>query len=370
MAAELDDIRAEIDSIDREIVRLLVARMQQVALVGEYKRKRNLPLYAPEREAAMSQKLTALCETAQPSAPLVNPHTARQSIHNIYRQIISSAYKVEGGLKVAYLGPEGTWSHQAAYNRFGNEVTFLACTTFEAIIHAVESNQADYGMLPIENSIAGFVSQTLDPLMRDTGVRICSQIKQPVHNCLLAAAPLPPEQLHTITSHPQALKQCSTWLSKHCPQARRLPADSTAAAAQLAAADTTGHTAALGSPMLEKIYKLHMLSETAQDDLSNTTRFVIVGKQGTRPTGKDRTSLAFSVNHTPGKLAAVLNIFHQYSINMLCLNARPMPSAPWRYLFFADVEGHHTASPLKECLEALRHNTAELIILGSYPDND
>ena len=353
---ELDEIRVEIDRIDASIVQLLKERVACVNRVGEIKKKTGSPLFVPERESAQMDKLAALNKGVLPE----------KALQSIYRQIISCGYLMEGGLRVAYLGPEGTWSHQAAVERFGDSVELIPYASFDLIFRAVERGEAHYGVVPIENSTYGFVSQTMDPLMGSKDLCICAQSHLHIRNCLLSNTPL--HEIRTLYSHPQVLGQCRAWLREHFPRAEQVAVVSTAAAARLAHDEAANGAAALGSRMVAEIYGLQVLETDIQDDPTNTTRFVIVGKQSTRPTGKDRTSLCFSVSNSSGKLVEVLEAFSRYQINIHCLDARPLRDVPWQYLFFMDVEGHRDAEPLKQCLDELQAAKTELKVLGSYPE--
>lgn len=353
---ELDNIRVEIDRIDASIVQLLKERMVCVHRVGEIKKDAGAPLFVPERESAQRKKLAELNGGVLPE----------QALLSIYRQIISCGYLLEGGLRVGYLGPEGTWSHQAARERFGESVTLIPYDSFELIFRAVERGDADYGVLPIENSTYGFVSQTMDPLMVSRDLRICAQSLLHVRNCLLSS--IPRAEITTIYSHPQVLGQCRAWLRENFPHAKQVPAASTAAAALLAKESAAQGAAALGSRLVAEMYGLDIAEADIQDDPSNTTRFIIIGKQTTRPTGQDRTSICFGVSNTPGTLSDVLSTFKKHGINIHCLDARPSRDLPWQYLFFIDVEGHQDEAPLKTCLDELCGTKAELKVLGSYPE--
>lgn len=353
---DLGKIRAEIDSIDASIVELLKKRMACVHEVGVVKKETSAPLFVPEREHAQMEKLAKLNGGVLPE----------EALQRIYRQIISCGYLLEGGLRIGYLGPEGTWSHQAARERFGDSVTLIPFPSFEHIIKAVERGEADYGVLPIENSTYGFVSQTMDPLMASTPLRICAQSHLRVRNCLLSA--IPREQIRTLYSHPQVIGQCRRWLRENFPTAEIISMSSTAAAVRLAKEEAAQGAAALGSRLASELYGLDILEADIQDDATNTTRFIIIGTQLTKPTGHDRTSICFGVSHTPGTLVGVLSTFKNHGINIYCLDARPLRDVPWQYLFFMDVAGHEEDEPLKTCLAELRAANTEFKVLGSYPE--
>ena len=352
---DLAKIRQEIDRIDASIVALLKERMECVHQVGETKKETGAPLFVPERESEQMKKLAALNGGVLPE----------QALQSIYRQIISCGYFLEGGLRVGYLGPEGTWSHQAALARFGDSVTFVPFPSFHHLFEAVERGEVNYSVVPIENSTDGAISQAMD-LMGSTSLRICAQTHQSIQHCLMAA--IPQEEIKIIYSHPQALAQCKQWLLQHFPHAEQISAASTAAAALLAKQEAAQGAAALGSPIAAKINGLSVLETSIQDKASNTTRFAIIGKQLTRPTGKDRSTICFGVPHTPGSLVDVLSLFKKHGVNIYCIDSRPTRNIAWEYLFYIDVDGHEDASPLKECLEELRTCSPMLKVLGSYPE--
>lgn len=352
---DLGKIRQEIDRIDAAIVELLKQRMECVHQVGEVKKENGSPLFVPERESEQRVKLAALNGGVLPE----------QALLSIYRQIISCGYLLEGGLRVGYLGPEGTWSHQAALARFGESVTLVPFPSFNHLFDAVERGDVNYSIVPIENSTDGSVSQAMD-LMGSTSLRICAQTHLHVQNCLISA--IPREQIKTLYSHPQVLGQCKMWLRQNFPQAELVSTASTAVAARIAVKDAAQGAAALGSRLLADLNGLTVLEANIQDKASNTTRFAIIGKQLTRPTGHDRTTICFIVPHTPGSLVDVLSVFKKYGINIYCIYSRPTRNIAWEYLFYIDVEGHEDEPPLRTCLEELRALSPMIKVLGSYPE--
>ena len=353
---EIEQLRGQIDRVDASIVELLKERMQYVHRVGEIKAADGSNLFVPERESAQREKLARLNAGVLPDEALLR----------IYRQIISCGYLLEGGLRVGYLGPEGTWSHQAALARFGESVTLLPLPSFSHLFDAAERGEVDYAVAPIENNTAGFVTQTMDLLMDSADLRICAQHMQGVQNCLLANCER--EEIRTIYSHPQVLGQCRLWLQQNFPNAEQISSASTAAAAKLANAEAAKGVAALGSRLVGEINNLRVLEANIQDNVTNTTRFAVIGRQHTRPTGKDRTTICFGVPHVPGSLADVLLRFKEHGINIYCIDSRPARHMSWEYLFYIDVEGHEAAEPLQGCLDELRHGSPMVKVLGSYPE--
>lgn len=352
----LDQLRDEIDRIDAGIVDLLHRRAACVQQVGQLKKQTGAPLFVPERESALFEKLRRLNGNVLPEA----------SLESIYRQIVSCAFKLEGGFSVAYLGPEGTWSHQAARARFGDSIELIACPSFRDVFRAVEKQQAQYGVVPIENSSDGSVSQAMD-LFSESPLRICAQIRQEIRNCLLCNGER--EKISKIYSHPQVLGQCRLWLRENFPGVEQIAMSSTSAAALRAAEEAEQGAAALGSELSGRLHGLRVMEANVQDKANNTTRFAVIGMQQTQPSGHDRSTICFKVPHTPGTLVKVLQHFSDHRINLLCIDSRPTRDTPWEYLFYVDVEGHRLAEPLRSCLEELSAICPVCKVLGSYPED-
>ncbi len=352
----LEELRKEIDGIDARIVTLLKQRARCAHEVGNIKRAANAPIFVPERESALIRKLQQLNAGELPE----------KSLLAIYRQIVSMSFLLEDGMRIGYLGPEGTWSHQAALARFGESVEFIPFPSFEAVFSAVENEDINYGIIPIENSTHGSVSQAMDAF-RQTQLRICDQVHQSVQNCLMAN--IEKEAIRTIYSHPQVLGQCHQWLLQNFPHAGQVPTSSTTAAARIAREEADKGAAALGCPLAAALFGLNVLEEHIQDRASNTTRFAVIGRQSTKPSGHDRTTLCFCVPRSvAGSLATVLEHFRRHGVNLLCIDSRPTRDTPWEYLFYVDVEGHEAAEPLRSCLEELRTQCPMMKVLGSYPE--
>lgn len=351
----LDALREEIDRVDAQIVELLKERVACVHQVGAIKKESGSPIFVPERESKLITKILKLNDGVLPE----------QSLVSIYRQIMSCSFHLEGGMKVGFLGPEGTWSHQAALARFGESVEFIAYPSFSAVFDAVERELIDYGVIPIENSTDGSVSQAMDLLGR-TSLRICAQIHQNIRNCLLAK--IDRADIRSIYSHPQVLGQCRMWLQRHFPKAELVATSSTTVAARIARDDADRGAAALGGMQMAERNGLKILEANIQDIATNTTRFAIIGRQKTQPCGHDRTTICFSVPHTPGSLVDVLSIFKSHGINIHCIESRPSLHTAWEYLFYIDVAGHEAEEPLKTVLAELHDRTPMFKVLGSYPE--
>lgn len=351
----LPDIRRKIDEIDSQLLDLLSARADLVHQVGEVKKRDGLQIYAPEREEAL---LRSLVEKNKGRLP-------EKSIRAIYREIMSAALALEDDLKIAYLGPEGSWTHQAAIKKFGHSVNYSPLPNFAEVFDQVARRRADYGVVPIENSTEGAVSHTLD-LFVDSPLQICSQILLRIENCLMAA--IPREEIRTLYSHPQALGQCRGWILKNFPEADLVEVSSTTRAAQLARENSAEGAAAVGSPLAAEMYGLQVLEESIQDRATNTTRFLVIGEKTCPPTGKDRTSLLFAIHDRPGSLVRALQAFDHFHINMSKIESRPSKRKDWEYIFYVDLAGHCEDTALREGIDELEKHCSMVKLLGSYPD--
>ncbi len=349
----LDEIRKKIDELDSELLRLLNERADLVHEVGEIKKKDGLEIYAPEREEALLQALVAKSKGRLPE----------KSIRAIYREIMSAALALEENLKIAYLGPEGTWTHQAAINKFGHSVEYSPQPSFTEVFDQVARRKADYGVVPIENSTEGAVSHTLD-LFADSPLKICAQILLPIDNALMAKGAR--EGITHIYSHPQVFGQCRGWLHTNFPQAELVEVSSTTKAASIAVEKE--NAAALGGKLAADLYELKVLEESIQDRATNTTRFLVLSHNTCPPTGNDRTSIMFSVRDQPGSLFDALKPFNEFKINMSKIESRPSKRKDWEYFFFVDILGHCEDEELVTALRELEKHCSFVKILGSYPD--
>ncbi|MEM9079303.1 MAG: prephenate dehydratase [Verrucomicrobiota bacterium] len=352
----LDEIRQKIDALDSELLRLLSERADLVHEVGVIKKRDNLQIYAPEREDALLRKLVEMNEGRLPE----------MSIRAIYREIMSAALALEDDLRIAYLGPEGTWTHQAAIKKFGHSVSYLPQPNFAEVFDQVARRKASYGVVPIENSTEGAVSHTLD-LFVDSPLRICAQILLRIENSLLSAVPR--EEIRTLYSHPQVFGQCKNWLLRHFPEADLVEVSSTTKAAQIAAEKSAEGAAALGGKLAAELNNLEILEQAIQDRATNTTRFLVVSEKTCPPTGKDRTSILFAIRDQPGSLVEALRAFNAFEINMSKIESRPSKQKDWEYIFYVDLAGHCEEEKLADALHELEKHCSLVKILGSYPDS-
>ncbi len=351
----LDDIRKHIDEIDGQLLDLLSDRADLVHQVGEVKKRDGLQIYAPEREEALLRRLIERNKGRLPE----------KSIRAIYREIMSAALALEDDLKIAYLGPEGTWTHQAAIKKFGHSVAYSSQPNFAEVFDQVSRRRADYGVVPIENSTEGAVSHTLD-LFVDSPLQICAQILLRIENGLMAS--IPREQIKTLYSHPQVFGQCRTWILRNFPEADLVEVSSTTRAAQLARDNAAQGAAALGGALAAEMNGLTMLESSIQDRATNTTRFLVIGEKTCPPTGKDRTSILFAIHDRPGSLVRALQAFDQFQINMSKIESRPSKRKDWEYVFYVDLSGHCDDPELKNAIEELEKHCSMVKLLGSYPD--
>jgi len=351
----LDDIRIGIDKIDSQLLDLLSQRADLVHEVGVVKKRDGLQIYAPEREEALLRKLVEMNQGRLPE----------KSIRAIYREIMSAALALEDDLQIAYLGPEGTWTHQAAIKKFGHSVAYSAQPNFAEVFDQVSRRKADYGVVPIENSTEGAVSHTLD-LFVDSPLQICAQILLRIENGLMAS--IPREEIRTLYSHPQVFGQCRTWILQNFPDADLVEVSSTTRAAEIARDKASEGAAAMGGKLAAELHGLTMIEECIQDRATNTTRFLVIGEKTCPATGNDRTSLLFAIHDRPGSLVRALQAFEHFDINMSKIESRPSKRKDWEYVFYVDLAGHCDDASVQEALGALEQHCSMVKILGSYPD--
>jgi len=351
----LDDIRKQIDLIDQELLGLLSQRADLVHEVGVVKKREGLQIYAPEREQALLDRLCTLNQGRLPE----------KSIKAIYREIMSAALALEDDLKIAYLGPEGTWTHQASIKKFGHSVNHSSQPNISDVFDQVARRRADYGIVPIENSTDGAVFHTLD-LFVDSPLHICAQILLRIEHSLMAS--IPREEIKALYSHPQALGQCRSWIAKNFPHAELVEVSSTTKAAEIARDHASEGAAAIGSPLAAELYDLTLIEESIQDRATNTTRFLVIGEKTCPATGNDRTSILFAINDRPGSLVNALQAFEHLHINLSKIESRPSKRRDWEYIFHVDLTGHHEDGNVSKALAELANHCSMVKILGSYPD--
>jgi chorismate mutase/prephenate dehydratase len=348
----LKKLRKTIDTIDKEIVGLLNKRAEISLDVAKVKRGAGKSVYSPDRERDVLQRVVSINKGLLTS----------KALEAIYREIMSASLSMGASLKIAYLGPEASFTNLAAIKRFGTQVEYVACNSIAEIFLEVERGNADYGVVPIENSIEGAVSHTLDMFV-ESDLKICSQIILDVSHNLLANCPK--DKIARVYSNPQVFGQCRLWLQKNLSFAEQIEVSSTTRAAQIAGKEK--HSAAIASLLAAKVYALKVLAADIEDSPHNITRFMVIGKTDVPPTHHDRTSILFSIKDKVGALHDMLLPFKKYKINLTKIESRPSKKKAWDYYFYLDLEGHRDSPHVKKALLELESKCKFLKILGSYP---
>lgn len=349
----LSDLRKEIDRIDEQMLQLLNRRAELAQEVGHHKQRTRSHYFTPEREQTVYKRLLSL-----------NPGPLEASaIRAIYREIISACRALEKPLAVAYLGPSGTFSHQASISKFGSSATFHPADNIPDIFTLVERGECDYGVVPVENSLAGVIPETLDTFMQ-SNLRIVSETFVPIaHNLATRCQSL--EEIRRIYSHPQPVAQCRQWLRSHLPGIELIETSSTSRAAEMAAQEDGA--AALCPALAAELNDLPILVAHTEDNPSNRTRFLVLGYNEPEPTGRDKTSLMFSVHHRAGELFRAMAAFEKYDVNLTMIESRPAKMAAWEYVFYIDVEGHMRNTSVAKAVALLKEHSLFVRVLGSYP---
>jgi len=351
---DIEDIRREIDKIDKELVELINKRAECASEIGKLKDASTESIFAPEREMQVLSKVLSLNR-----GPLSD-----KTISAIYREIISACRALEKPITVAYLGPAGSYTHIASIQRFGDSTSFVPVETIPDVFNAVERREANYGVVPVENSTEGIVSHTLDMFLI-SDLRICAEIFAPIsHNLLSAGDDI--SQIKRVYSMPQAIAQCRNWLRTHLPGVEVLEVSSTAKAARMC--EGYPSSAAVASSLAAREYGLNILAEGIEDNPHNRTRFLVVGYSKPSPSGRDKTSIVFSVPHKSGSLYRALSVFDSEQINMTMIESRPTKQMPWEYVFFIDVQGHEKDESVQRALSKLAEHALFVRVLGSYPE--
>jgi chorismate mutase / prephenate dehydratase len=355
--AELLALRGRIDAVDRELLGLLNRRAGLALEVGALKKREGSVVFRPEREAQVIDGLKAAN-----AGPLDNA-----SVAPIWREIMSACRALETPTRVAYLGPAGTFSEEAALGYFGSSLVRVACASIDEVFHAVAAGAADFGVVPVENSTEGVVARSLD-LFLNTPLFIIGETSLLIRQNLLRRV-TDIAGIRAVCAHPQALAQCHSWLSHHLPDAERRPVASNAEGARLAAGDDS--LAAIASVRAAGEFGLHVLAPAIQDDAHNRTRFAIVSHPEKhprpQPSGHDCTSLVVSVKNRPGALHDLLVPLKQHGVSMTRFESRPARSGQWEYFFYIDIEGHQDDPQVHDALRALNDACAFFKILGTYP---
>jgi chorismate mutase / prephenate dehydratase len=350
---DLGDWRTRINSLDDQILHLLSQRAEAALRIGDLKRREALSTYVAEREIEVLRRLVA----GNPG-PLTN-----DAVEAVWREIVSACRALERPLTVAFLGPVATFTHEAALGRFGASARYQPAKSILEIFDAVEREDADQGVVPVENSTEGAVNVTLDRLI-DSDVLISGEIYLDIAQHLLSRAS-DLGHVKRVASHPQGLAQCRGWLARHLPDVATEEISSTAAAAEMAAADAT--VAAIASELAARHYGVPVLRARIEDNQHNATRFLVIGRQPVGPTERDKTSILFAMRNEPGSLYRILEPFARVGLNLTKIESRPARHRSWEYVMFVDFEGHRQTPVVAGVLDEIGARTLFLKVLGSYP---
>ena len=351
----LQKLRKRIDRLDSGIVFSLNKRLEITLKIRNIKKKSGQGIYSPEREVELIRRLKQIKHPLLPDSAL----------EAIYREIMSSSLALEKPLKIAYLGPEATFTHLAAIKRFGSQLEYLACGSISDVFKEVERSNADYGVVPVENSIEGAVTHTMDMLV-DSDLKICAQIVMNVSHNLLSR--IPGENIKRIYSKPEVFAQCRIWLRNNFPLAELIDSASTTRAAQIVQKEK--NSACIASILAASVYRLKIIAQSIEDSPNNITRFLVIGKASAGASGKDRTSIVFSIKDKVGALYDLLSSFKKYRINLTKIESRPSKKKAWDYYFFADLKGHIQDKNVSRALAELERQAKYLKVLGSYPQGE
>ncbi|HYR38750.1 MAG TPA: prephenate dehydratase [Methylomirabilota bacterium] len=350
---DLDDWRSRINDLDEQILHLLNQRGQAALQIGELKRQQDRPYFVPEREVQLLERLVALN-----TGPL-----SADAVRAVWREVLSASLALENPLPVGYLGPAGTFTHVAAMRRFGTSAQLIPLRSIADIFEEVERGRAECGVVPVENSTEGPVNITLDRLIESEAV-ITGELTLDISQHLLSRA-TELEEIKIVCSHPQGLAQTRQWLLAHLPEARLEEMSSTTAAAERAKDDPT--VAAVASELAARTYDVPVLRRRIEDNPANSTRFLVIGRRAVGPTGRDKTSILFSMKNEPGVLYSILQPFAARRLNLTKIESRPTKRRPWEYVNFVDFEGHRDTDDVRAVLDEVKQRCQFLKILGSYP---
>ncbi len=348
----LEELRKQIDEIDIKLVELLNQRARVVVDVGKIKNEGDKPVYAPDREKEVLAKVIKANKGPLPDKCLVA----------IWREMMSGSFILERPLRIAFLGPEGSFTHTVAMLKFGQSVDYEAVMDIGNIFDEVSKAHCDLGVVPVENSAGGGVIETLDALI-DTNVMICAEVLMGIHHNLLANCSL--QEIEKVYSKPEVFAQCRNWLSATFKETKTIAVASSAKAAQMATNEP--NAAAIGSRIAAELYSLKIICENIEDNANNVTRFLVIGKEDAKQTGDDKTALLFSTAHKAGALADVLNVFKTCGVNLTNIESRPSKKREWEYYFFMDCQGHKSDANVSKSIELARQHCLQLSVLGSFP---
>jgi len=353
---DLKKLRENIDKIDNQILALLNQRVRAVREIAKLKSKTKQEFYAPHREKRIVERLLR-----KNKGPLPN-----EVLKGIFQEILNASRSIQKKLKVAYLGPEATFTHMAAVKNFGKYALYTPVKSIADVFSEVEKGRSDYGVVPIENSTEGVINHTLDMFVTSE-LKICSELLLEIsHNLLSRGSDL--KEIKRIYSHPQAIAQSRNWIEDNLPNAELVETSSTARAAEMAEKDP--ESGAIASRLAASLYDLKIIAEHIEDNVQNFTRFLVIGKSFPQRSGEDKTSILFSIKDRVGALHDMLTPFRQNNINLTKIESRPTKLRAWEYIFFVDFAGHLEDENVKRALGQLEKDCLFLKILGSYPRSE
>jgi len=353
MGRDIDTLRKAIDSIDDELLRLIRERCELSVEVGRIKSREGADPFDPSREAEIVERL----------ASAARPPVTRAMIGDIFARIFSASRSLQKRSRVAYLGPEGSYSHQAAHSVFSQDADLKPLGDIESVVAEVVSGRADLGVVPVENSTEGMVNRTLDA-MSASKLFVRAEILLPIRNCLISLSPL--GEIRTVYSHPQALAQCRNWIHEHLRGAVLVETPSTSKAALAAKGEP--NSAAIASSLAAGLYGLTVLAENINDCQENITRFWVISRTMLPVEGRAKTSIIVSLENIPGALYHAVGVFAAKGINLTKIESRPSKKNPWEYVFFIDFEGSLEDGNVKAAMQEIASYTRDIVVLGSYPE--
>lgn len=353
MEKDIEKIRNEIDAIDNEILVFIQKRCDLSLEMGRIKRRDNLNAFDPSREASILERLTSAAR----------PPVTKALVERLFTEIFSFSRSLQEKKKIAYLGPEGSYSHQAARTIFGQDSDIIPQKDIETVITEVMTHRVELGVVPVENSSEGMINRTLD-MMAESRLFVCREIMLPIRNCLLSTTVM--GDIQKVYSHPQALAQCRNWLVNHLPGVQTIDSPSTSLAA--VAASREEQSAAIASSLAAELYGLNVLAENINDWRENITRFWVISREAAPIAGKAKTSIIVTLENVPGALYDAIGVFSGKGINLTKIESRPSKKSPWEYLFFIDFQGNLKDEQVQAAMEELKSFTREVIVLGSYPE--
>ena len=348
----IQKLRKAIDGLDEKLIELLNKRTDYAIEIGKLKKQTGEPVFMPAREQKVYDNVCKFNKGPLDSKMLMA----------IYREIMSSTIMLQHPMKVAYLGPQATFTNLASIKKFGSQVEYVASQTITDVFSEVERDNCDFGVVPVENSIEGAVNHTLDMLV-DSDLNICSEIRLDIAHNLMAKCLL--KDIKRIYSKDQVFGQCRIWIETHLPNCELIEVNSTTKAAEIAAKEK--NSAAIASSLAAQVYKLNILAESIEDSPHNMTRFLVIGKKQAKPTKRDKTSIVFSIKDKVGALHDMINVFSSAKINLTKIESRPSKRKAWDYYFFVDMQGHMNDPKLKKAFAQLEKKCYFLKVIGSYP---